>query len=523
MYGTTYTQCYINNNGNITFGSAQGGYSSTGFPSATPMIAGFWADVNTAVIGSATVKYKVSTGKIIVTWPGVAYYGTTGTPGLINTFQIILTDGTDASIGLGNNVAFNYSDMQWTTGTASSGTAGFGGTPATVGINKGDGTNYTQVGRFGLNSSVYDGGGGSTDGVNYLDYECFRFNVSSATNQAPSVSGVPAGNAVTITCGSTQTIALTFLPPEINQTVSTSINTNSLCNTSVSTTSGTTSTANVTITGAPCNVGTNNITFTATDNFNPSASTTVTIAVTVVAATTTASSNSPICAGATLSLATTAVTGASYSWSGPNGFTSTLQNPTITNATTAASGTYNVTVTPSGGCTAATSSVTVVVNAKPNVPSITGTTNVCVASTTTLSNTTSGGVWSSASTSVATINASGVVTGVAAGTSVIKYVVTSASGCKDSASTTITVNANPTLAATTVFTLTAVGLTTTLSNATTGGVWSSNATGIATINSGGIVLGVTSGTATINYTVTNASSCSTTSTISISVNPFANP
>jgi len=523
LYGTAYTQCYINNNGNITFGSAQGGYSSTGFPSTTPMIAGFWADVNTAVIGSATVKYKVSTGKIIVTWPGVAYYGTTGTPGLINTFQIILTDGTDASIGLGNNVAFNYSDMQWTTGTASSGTAGFGGTPATVGINKGDGTNYTQVGRFGLNSSVYDGGGGSTDGVNYLDYECFRFNVSSATNQAPSVSGVPAGNAVTITCGSTQTIALTFLPPEINQTVSTSINTNSLCNTSVSTTSGTTSTANVTITGAPCNVGTNNITFTATDNFNPSASTTVTIAVTVVAATTTASSNSPICAGATLSLATTAVTGASYSWSGPNGFTSTLQNPTITNATTAASGTYNVTVTPSGGCTAATSSVTVVVNAKPNVPSITGTTNVCVASTTTLSNTTSGGVWSSASTSVATINASGVVTGVAAGTSVIKYVVTSASGCKDSASTTITVNANPTLAATTGFTLTAVGLTTTLSNATTGGVWSSNATGIATINSGGIVLGVTSGTETINYTVTNASSCSTTSTISISVNPFANP
>lgn len=522
LYGTTYTQCYINNNGNITFGSAQSAYSASGFPSTTPMIAGFWADVDTRITGSATVKYKVSSGKLVVTWGGVSYYnnGATNTATTLNTFQIILTDGNDASIGLGNNVALNYGDMQWTTGTASGGTNGFGGTAATVGINKGDGTNYTQVGRFSLNSSVYDGGAGNDDGVNYLDYECFRFNVSNATNQAPSVSGVPSGNAVTIPCGSTQTIALTFLPPETNQTVSTTINTNGLCNTTTSTTSGTTSVATVNITGSSCNIGTKTITFTATDNYNPAGVTTVSITVNIVAATTTASSNSPVCEGQAINLATTTVAGATaYNWTGPNSFTSTSQNPTIANATAAMSGTYTVTATMPTGCTNPTSSVAVTVNAKPSVPANTGTSSVCVGSTTTLSNTTSGGVWSSATTSVATVNSSGVVAGVAAGTSVIKYIVTNANGCKDSASTTVTVNTNPTVNALTGTQTVCAGSTTIFSSTTTGGTYSSSNTSIATVNSStGVITGVAAGTATISYAVTNASGCTTTVTRTVTVN-----
>lgn len=236
LYGVSYTQCYINNNGNITFTAANGTYSSTGFPNNIPMVAAFWADVDTRGIGNNTVKYKLESHRLIVSYPGVGYYNQK--TNLLNTFQIIITDGTDASIGLGNNVEFNYGDMQWTTGDASGGTAGFGGTAATVGVSKGDGVNYIQVGRFGLNSSVYDGGGGSTDGVNYLDYSCFAFNVSNASNIPPSVSGVPSNDTLTVTCGSTSTLALTFLPPEINQTVSSSINIGSLCNTTTSTTSG---------------------------------------------------------------------------------------------------------------------------------------------------------------------------------------------------------------------------------------------------------------------------------------------
>jgi len=62
----------------------------------------------------------------------------------------------------------------------------------------------------------------------------------------------------------------------------------------------------------------------------------------------TTANNGPICEGATLQLSASTVTGATYSWTGPNGFTSSLQNPSIPNATTAASGTYSVTLTVSG-------------------------------------------------------------------------------------------------------------------------------------------------------------------------------
>ncbi|MBK6372799.1 MAG: T9SS type A sorting domain-containing protein [Saprospiraceae bacterium] len=70
---------------------------------------------------------------------------------------------------------------------------------------------------------------------------------------------------------------------------------------------------------------------------------------------------SSACANSTLQLLSTG--DGSYSWSGPGGFTSTLQNPTIPNATAAYSGLYSVTVTSPNGCTAvATTNVTIVNN-----------------------------------------------------------------------------------------------------------------------------------------------------------------
>src|SRR5688572_13676065 len=47
----------------------------------------------------------------------------------------------------------------------------------------------------------------------------------------------------------------------------------------------------------------------------------------------TASNNGPICQGSTLNLSATTIPGATYQWSGPNGFTSTQQNPGIPNTT----------------------------------------------------------------------------------------------------------------------------------------------------------------------------------------------
>jgi len=63
-----------------------------------------------------------------------------------------------------------------------------------------------------------------------------------------------------------------------------------------------------------------------------------------------ASSNSPICAGSTINFTGTTNTGTSFSWTGPNGFTSSLQNPSISSPTSAAAGTYTFSAT-SNGCT----------------------------------------------------------------------------------------------------------------------------------------------------------------------------
>jgi uncharacterized repeat protein (TIGR03803 family) len=76
----------------------------------------------------------------------------------------------------------------------------------------------------------------------------------------------------------------------------------------------------------------------------------------------TAGNNGPICAGGTLQLSASTIAGATYAWTGPNGFTSALQNPSIPSATAAASGTYSVTATVAG-CTSAPATTVATVTA----------------------------------------------------------------------------------------------------------------------------------------------------------------
>ena len=83
----------------------------------------------------------------------------------------------------------------------------------------------------------------------------------------------------------------------------------------------------------------------------------------------TATNNSPLCEGNTIQLNGTG--GGSYSWSGPNGFTSSQQNPSISNSTSSNSGVYTLSVTLSG-CTG-TASTTVTVN-----PTTSSTTNLTI-------------------------------------------------------------------------------------------------------------------------------------------------
>ena len=67
-----------------------------------------------------------------------------------NTFQVVvITDG------LFSFTIFNYAKLTWVTGDASGGTNGFGGTPAMVGINAGDGVNFKKF-NYSLTDNVVE-------------------------------------------------------------------------------------------------------------------------------------------------------------------------------------------------------------------------------------------------------------------------------------------------------------------------------------------------------------------------------
>ena len=91
----------------------------------------------------------------------------------------------------------------------------------------------------------------------------------------------------------------------------------------------------------------------------------------------TLTNNSPICAGATLNLQASYLEGAEYFWTGPNAFSSTLQNPSIPNITTSGAGLYSLQVT-KDGCTGTAVTSLVTVNTPPSSPTvINGPSSVC--------------------------------------------------------------------------------------------------------------------------------------------------
>ena len=56
------------------------------------------------------------------------------------------------------------------------------------------------------------------------------------------------------------------------------------------------------------------------------------------------SNNGPVCEGKDLMLQTVNVLGASYQWTGPNGFTSNEQNPTLVAVDSINGGKYKLTI-----------------------------------------------------------------------------------------------------------------------------------------------------------------------------------
>ncbi len=226
-----------------------------------------------------------------------------------------------------------------------------------------------------------------------------------------------------------------------------------------------------------------------------------TMVVTVFPMPTAISGASSVCAGSAITV-TDATTGGAWS--------STMSTISIGMATGIitglTSGTATITYTLSSGCYVWR---TITVNPLPDT--ISGLTNICLGSSTTLTDMISGGVWTSTVPSIATVGMStGVTTGNAIGTAYINYTIST--GC----AITKTVNvASSATAPITGSTAVCVGGTTTLTNAMSGGTWTSAATTVATVTSGGAVTGILSGGDLISYTTT----CGIVTT-TVNVNPL---
>ena len=148
FFGSNYSQLYVNNNGNVTFTSALGTYTPFSLLStALPIIAPFFADVDTRGSGSGLTQYGQDTigGRNVfgVNWINVGYYGTHTDK--LNSFQLIMTDRSDIAAG-DFDFEFNFDQIQWETGDASGGSGGLGGSCARAGWSNGVSASYEIAG-----------------------------------------------------------------------------------------------------------------------------------------------------------------------------------------------------------------------------------------------------------------------------------------------------------------------------------------------------------------------------------------
>ncbi|MCB9593106.1 MAG: hypothetical protein H6719_10270 [Sandaracinaceae bacterium] len=144
FFGERFHSLYVNNNGSVTFGGATGTFTPQRFPvSGNRMIAPFWADVDTRGGGRPArngVYWDLSPGQMVITWHNVGYYSSHNDRE--NTFQIVIISNELLDQDDLWKVQFRYNRCEWTTGDASGGSGGMGGTPAQAGFDAGNGQTF---------------------------------------------------------------------------------------------------------------------------------------------------------------------------------------------------------------------------------------------------------------------------------------------------------------------------------------------------------------------------------------------
>jgi hypothetical protein len=164
FFGLSFSEVYVNTNGNVTLDSALGTYTPDDITAAgLNIIAPFWADVDTREAGEP-VRYGADTvdghSAFGVNWLDVDYFGGSTDHINRNFFQLVLIDRSDIAAG-DFDIEFNYDQIQWETGTASDGDEnGLGGFSARAGFSNGTGDPGTFFELFGsaINGAFLDGG-----------------------------------------------------------------------------------------------------------------------------------------------------------------------------------------------------------------------------------------------------------------------------------------------------------------------------------------------------------------------------
>ncbi|MBC7763338.1 MAG: PKD domain-containing protein [Candidatus Saccharibacteria bacterium] len=125
FYGTIYDRFWVNNNGNVTFNGPLSTYTPYGLiATRVPIIAPFFADVDTRGAGSDLVRYGYGEtiyeghNAFCVNWINVGYFP--GGSDRLNPFQLLLVDRPDQGVGA-FDIVFNYDKVQWEAGSASGG------------------------------------------------------------------------------------------------------------------------------------------------------------------------------------------------------------------------------------------------------------------------------------------------------------------------------------------------------------------------------------------------------------------
>ncbi|HRK82343.1 MAG TPA: MopE-related protein [Saprospiraceae bacterium] len=393
--GSFETVFGISSNGFIQLGNTSAtfsGFSSNALASTAKVIAPFWDDNNTT---ATTIQYRTAgtapNRTLTVEWGGIKIGGGGSGTHTLN-MQAILYEATGV-------VQFVYGSSTTGTGTIS----------ATIGISGASG-NYRSVTPLSpANTST------SSTSTENTGISAFT-NIPSGTTYTFTPTGAPSfiyawsENPVSPTTLAATNIANPMangITEDKTYTVIVTGNGGCTATSSVTVTAGAALTATPTATQSNICEGQSSTlaagaagggapytylwddpagSTTATISVSPSSTTTYNViitddcnatttgSVTVIVhpvPTATAGSNSPVCVGSALNLTVSTDIGDTFTWSGPNSFSSTLQNPSISNATSAVAGTYNVTV--ALGICSATSSTIVTTNPSPVINSTTAT------------------------------------------------------------------------------------------------------------------------------------------------------